>query len=169
MKERQKTILLLLILAVTTIFVFETNVEASTKVNKNGYYHTILNKKKIPLRDPADGSVYGYLKYIKKVSLKKNKLTTTGNYYYAKNESSLLSYIGITDLSAKKRVFTLSSKCKFYKGGGGSPSRLNDLRVKKISKAKAKKLFEKYNGNDVIIRVKNRKVVEIIFASLCYV
>ena len=165
---RKRIVPIILALMVLVVFISVKDVEAARYTKTNGYYQTRLSKKAAPLRDPADGSVYGYLKYIKKAAIKNNRLVTYGNYDYAKNEYNLLSYMGTKIIKAKKRIFILHKKCKFYTGGGGSPSSLSDLRVKKISKAKAKKYIKKYNGKDVIIRVKKNKVVEIIFASLCY-
>ena len=151
-----------------SLFISVKDAEAASYAKTNGYYLTRLAKKAAPLRDPADGSVYGYLNYIKKAAIKGNKLVTYGNFDYARDEYSILSNMGTRTIKAKKRIFILHKKCKFYTGGGGSPSRLSDLRVKKISKAKAKKYIKKYNGKDLIIRVKKGKVVEIVFASLCY-
>lgn len=93
---------------------------------------------------------------VRKITLKKNKIITTGSFRKASKESTLNNGKG-TYCKNKKRTFKLASNVKFYVWEGFDKI--------KLSKRDYTSLCKNANGLFVILKVKNGKVVSVTFSS----
>lgn len=133
------TLMLIIILALTPM-----SVEAKGKVTY--YCASCLTKKQAVA---WEGGEFGYLK---KISIKKNKVTTWGALKKSKNKKRLDKG---TLLKSKKRTFKLAKAAKIRCGAGGTD------RLEKVSKKFAQSFINEHTGFLCVIKVKNGKVTEI--------
>lgn len=94
---------------------------------------------------------------VRKITLKENKIITTGSFRKASKESELYTEKA-TYCNSKKRTFKLESNVKFYSVGGDNPKR-------RLSESEYTSLCKEENGLGVILKVKNGKVVSVSFCS----
>ena len=143
--QKMKKFLSMALVVVMTLALFAkvpTTAEAKT-FKKTGGFYTFLSKK-----NDSNNKFYSYAK----------KLTTYGSMHYTKpgNEYSTKIY------KPAKRIFVISSKCKFYKA--------NSKGQKKITKKALKKLalpLDKTapSTRTMIWEIKGGKVVKLVVSQ----
>lgn len=97
---------------------------------------------------------YYHQPVVRKIILKKKKIVTYGSF----NKSSKIYSTNAVYCKNKKRTFELAKNVKFYSLGGTAGKIREDRKY-------AKSMSKTANGLALILKVKNGKVIEIIFSS----
>ena len=146
---KKMCIIICLVMSLSLLPVFSNITEAKT-VKKSGWYETAAVKK----------NYSGYsMGVLKKFKLRGRKLITYGGFAYSNNSGAYKR------LKAKKRVFKLSSKCKYI--FTAFPSKYNKrVSKKKLFKRVRKSMKRRTTSEGIYIRVKNGKVTRIDYGQI---
>ena len=132
------------IVLIFSVFVFNESIVGAKVVKKKGIYTTATVKN-------TKNSIYSH-PVIKKIVVKKNKITTYGGYWYRKNNK-----VTAKRIKKAKRTFKIASNCKYVYGA--PPAKVQKVSKSFLISHIKRNIKNNVYAEDLELTVRNGKVV----------